>query len=86
MKMEHIEMVWASIAQFQNTKLTFGDFLEHLGKSLESATVHEARIIGEAARELDFVIAKEPHKTDKVEGIINELRSKLLSQLKISAH
>lgn len=86
MKIEHIEMVWESIAQFQVSNLNFGDFLDRLGKSLESASLEEAKIIGEASRELDFVLAAEPWHKRKIERITGQLRSRLLTQLKQTSH
>ncbi len=86
MKIEHIEMVWESIAQFQASNINFGDFLEKLGRSLESANLQEAKIIGETSRELDFVIAAEPWHRKKIERITGNLRNRLLAQLKQSSN
>lgn len=86
MKIEHIEMVWESIAQFQKSSINFWDFLDRLGKSLESANLEEAKIIGEASRELDFVLAAEPWHKRKIERITGNLRNKLQTQLKLNSH
>ena len=86
MKIEHIEMVWESIAQFQKSSINFWDFLDRLGKSLESASLEEAKIIGEASRELDYVLTAEPWHKRKIERITGNLRNKLLVQLKSSSH
>lgn len=86
MKIEHIEMVWESIAQFQASSINFGDFLEKLGKSLESASIEEAKIIGETSRELDFILVAEPWHKKKIERLTGDLRSRLLAQLKATAH
>lgn len=86
MKIEHIEMVWASIAQFQKSSINFWDFLDRLGESLESASLEEAKIIGEASRELDYVLAAEPWHKRKIERITGSLRNKLLTQLKLTSH
>ncbi|MBU1105833.1 MAG: hypothetical protein KKB51_04110 [Candidatus Riflebacteria bacterium] len=86
MKMEHIELVWESLAQFERERLTFGDFLEHLGKSLESADIMEAKIIGEAARELDFALATNPNAKIKVTQVIGKMKSRLMSRLKATAN
>ena len=86
MKMEHVELVWESLAQFERERLTFGDFLEHLGKSLESADITEAKIIGEAARELDFALATNRGAKRTVTQIIGKMKSRLMSQLKATAN
>ena len=86
MKMEHVELVWESLAQFEKERLTFGDFLEHLGKAIESADVTEARLIGEAARELDFALVTDPGANRKVAQIISRMKHDLLSQLKSTAN
>lgn len=86
MKNEHIEMVWESIAKFQVGSINFWDFLDKLGKSLESASVEESKIIGEASRELDFVLATEPWRKRKIERITGSLRNNLLKQLKLNSH
>ena len=86
MKMEHIELVWESLAQFEKEKLSFGDFLEHLGKSLETASIKEAKIIGEATRELDFAMATSPDAKRKTSQIVEKMKSRLMNQIKATAN
>lgn len=86
MKMEHVELVWESLAQFEKERLTFDQFLEHLGTSLETATMTEAKIIGEATRELDFALATSPNANQRVPRIISKLKSGLISQIKSMAN
>lgn len=86
MKMEHVELVWESLAQFEKDNLTFGDFIDRLGKSLETATLKEAKLIGEATRELDFSLSAYPGENEKVMVIISKLKSGLISQLKSTAN
>lgn len=85
MKLDHIELLWESLSQFEKEKLTFADFLDRLGKSLETATVAEAKLIGETTRELDFVLTKSASRTGKVRKIISRLKSNLVTQLKAKA-
>jgi len=85
MKMDHIELLWESLSQFEKDKLTFADFLDRLGKSLETATVVEAKLIGETTRELDFALTKSASRTGKVRKIISRLKTNLVTQLKAKA-
>lgn len=82
MKMDHVELLWESLSQFEKNNLTFADFLDRLGKSLETATVAEAKLIGETTRELDFALTKSASRTGKVRKIISRLKANLVSQLK----
>lgn len=56
MKQEHIKLVWESLEDFDKANITFGVFLDHLGKAMESATLLEAKMIGEAIRNIDFAM------------------------------
>lgn len=85
MKIDHVELLWASLSQFEKNNLTFGDFLDRLGKSLETATVAEAKLIGETTRELDFALTKCPARTGNVRKIISRFKSNLVSQFKSTA-
>ena len=85
MKMDHVDLLWESLSQFEKNNLTFGDFLDRLGKSLETATVAEAKLIGETTRELDFALTKCPTRTGNVRKIISRLKSNLVSQFKSTA-
>ncbi len=79
MKKEHIDLVWESLENFDRANISFGDFLEHLGRALESATVSEAKIIGEATRNLEFALVSGSSK--EVQRIMKTLKAKVASQL-----
>lgn len=79
MKKEHIDLVWESLENFDRANISFGDFLEHLGRALESASVSEAKIIGEATRSLEFALVS--GSNEEVRRIMKSLKAKVVSQL-----
>lgn len=79
MKKEHIDLVWESLENFDRANISFGDFLEHLGKALESADVSEAKVIGEATRNLEFALVS--GSNTEVQRILKNLKTKIINQL-----
>lgn len=79
MKKEHIDLVWESLENFDRANISFGDFLEHLGRALESASVSEAKLIGEATRSLEFALVS--GSNNEVQRIMRSLKGKIVSQL-----
>ncbi|MDN5278866.1 MAG: hypothetical protein PWR01_2831 [Clostridiales bacterium] len=82
MKKEHIDLVWNSLEDFDKANITFGDFLEHLGKAMESASVSEAKTIGEVTRDLEFAIVSGSSKEVKriMKDVKNQIRANLRSE------
>jgi hypothetical protein len=85
MKKEHIDLVWNSLNDFEKANMSFGDFLDRLGIALESASVSEAKLIGETARNLEFIL--DSGQKSKTHRLIEALRKGLSSQnpLKVRA-
>lgn len=84
MKMEHVELVWESLEDFEKAGLTFGDLLERFGKALESASICEAKTIGEAARNLEFAIVE--GSDHEVVEILEKMKVSFLFHLKGNTH
>lgn len=84
MKMEHIELVFESVERFEKASLTLADFLERLGKALESASVREAKAIGEIARKLEYAIFE--GADEDVASILRKMKVIFLAQLKSNAN
>ncbi len=80
-KMDQFELIWESLSQFEKENITFDDFLDRMGKSLENATITEAKLIGEATRELDFALTQYPSETGRVRNIMSRLKFDLVSLL-----
>jgi hypothetical protein len=79
MKKEHIDIVWKSLENFDRANISFSDFLEELGKALESANVSEAKKIGEATRELENALVS--GSSIEVQKIMKRLKRGLVSEL-----
>lgn len=54
MKKEHLAIVWDSCSEFEKANISFGEFLEKLGRAMESASSSEAGAIRELVRNLEF--------------------------------
>ncbi|MDD2998133.1 MAG: hypothetical protein EOM80_10665 [Erysipelotrichia bacterium] len=57
MKKEHLDIVWESCSEFERSNISFNEFLEKLGKAMESASTPEARTIGALARNLEHAVS-----------------------------
>ncbi len=79
MKKEHINMVWQSLENFERANITFNDFLEQLGLALESASVAEGMLIGEATRNLEYALVN--GSDQDVKKVMESLRTKVLKEL-----
>lgn len=82
MKKEHIKLIWESLNEFEKANISFSDFLEHLGKAMESATVAEAKVIGEATRNIEFALVSGSAK--EVKRIMGTLKTSFVPQLRPS--
>ncbi|GAB4272570.1 MAG: hypothetical protein Kow0029_11310 [Candidatus Rifleibacteriota bacterium] len=83
MKKEHIDLVWESLNDFEKSNITFSLFLEKLGKALESADVAEAKMIGEATRNIEFALVS--GSTQEVRKLMNELKTNLERECRLPA-
>lgn len=72
MKKEHLDIVWDSCTEFERSEITFTEFLEKLGRALESASTLEAKTIGEMTREVQVAM---------LSGSFHEMRD-ILGQVK----
>ncbi|MGM0598970.1 MAG: hypothetical protein ACQETH_04030 [Candidatus Rifleibacteriota bacterium] len=84
MKKEHIDLVWNSLNDFEKANMSFSDFLDRLGIALESASLPEAKLIGETARNLEFIMNS--GQKAQTHQLIETLRSGLSSQNPIKAN
>jgi hypothetical protein len=79
MKKEHINLVWQSLENFERANITFNDFLEQLGLALESASVAEGMLIGEATRNLEYALVN--GSDQDVKRVMENLRTNVLKEL-----
>lgn len=79
MKKKHVDLVWESLENFDRANISFGQFLEQLGQALESANTAEAKVLGEAARNLEFALVSGSNL--EIRKILNGLRHKVFSRL-----
>jgi hypothetical protein len=86
MKIAHVELVWETLSQFERNELAFDHFLNKLGEALETASVAEAKLIGEMSRELDFALSNTPERTEEIGQIIRKLKLNLIAYLKSAAN
>jgi 6,7-dimethyl-8-ribityllumazine synthase len=80
MKKEHLDMVWDSCSEFERANITFSEFLEKLGKALESANVHEAKFIGEITRSLEFAMVSGSY--EEMRKILEGTKKKVAVQIR----
>ncbi len=56
MKKEHLDIVWDSCSELEKANISFGEFLEKLGKAMESANLGETQLIREMANNLEVAL------------------------------
>jgi hypothetical protein len=82
MKKEHLEIVWDSCSELEKSTISFGEFLEKLGKTLESADLREARFIGEIARNLEMALFSGTF--DEIERILEHTKRRISQKIKVT--
>ncbi|PKL43389.1 MAG: hypothetical protein CVV41_10035 [Candidatus Riflebacteria bacterium HGW-Riflebacteria-1] len=82
MKKEHLEIVWDSCSELEKSTITFGEFLEKLGRSLESADMREARFIGEIARNLELAMFSGTY--DDIEKILDHTKRRISQKIRVT--
>ncbi len=80
MKKEHLDIVWDSCSEFEKANITFGEFLEKLGRAMESASVVEAKYIGEMTRALEFAMVSGSY--DEMKKILDGTKKKIATQIR----
>lgn len=82
MKKEHLEIVWDSCSELEKSTISFGEFLEKLGRSLESASLRESRFIGEVARDLELAMFSGTY--EEIEKILDHTKRKISRKIRVS--
>ena len=82
MKKEHLEIVWDSCSELEKSTISFGEFLEKLGQTLESADIREARFIGEIARNLEMALFSGTF--DEIERILEHTKRRISQKIKVT--
>jgi len=80
MKKEHLDVVWDSCSEFEKANITFTEFLEKLGKALESASILEAKQIGEMTRNLEFAMVSGSY--DEMKKILDSTKRHVARQIR----
>lgn len=82
MKKEHLEIVWDSCSELEKSTISFGEFLEKLGRSLESASLREARFIGDIARSLELAMFSGTN--DDVDKILDHTKRRISQKIRVT--
>ena len=82
MKKEHLDMVWDSCSELEKSTISFGEFLEKLGRSLESANLREARFLGELARNLELAMFSGTF--DDIEKILDHTKRRIAQKIRVT--
>ena len=82
MKKEHLEIVWDSCSELEKSTISFGEFLEKIGRSLESADLREARFIGEIARNLELAMFSGTY--EDIEKILDHTKRRISQKIRVT--
>lgn len=80
MKKEHLDVVWDSCSEFEKANITFTEFLEKLGKALESASLVEAKEIGEMTRNLEYAMVSGSY--EEMKKILDGTKRQIARQIR----
>jgi len=80
MKKEHLDVVWDSCSEFEKANITFSEFIEKLGRALESANLHEAKLIGEMTRNLEFAMVSGSY--EEMKKILEATKRQIARQIR----
>ncbi len=82
MKKEHLEIVWDSCSELEKSTISFGEFLEKIGRTLESANLREARFIGEIARNLELAMFS--GTCEDIEKILDHTKRRISQKIRVT--
>ncbi|NLF97008.1 MAG: hypothetical protein GX569_09740 [Candidatus Riflebacteria bacterium] len=82
MKKEHLEIVWDSCSELEKSTISFGEFLEKIGRTLESADLREARFIGEIARNLELAMFSGTY--EDIEKILDHTKRRISQKIRVT--
>ncbi|PKL48949.1 MAG: hypothetical protein CVV42_08110 [Candidatus Riflebacteria bacterium HGW-Riflebacteria-2] len=82
MKKEHLEIVWDSCSELEKSTISFGEFLEKIGRTLESANLREARFIGEIARNLELAMFSGTY--EDIEKILDHTKRRISQKIRVT--
>jgi len=82
MKKEHLEIVWDSYSELEKSTISFGEFLEKIGRTLESANLREARFIGEIARNLELAMFSGTY--EDIEKILDHTKRRISQKIRVT--
>ena len=82
MKKEHLEIVWDSCSELEKSTISFGEFLEKIGRSLESANLREARFIGDIARNLEMAMFSGTY--EDIEMILDHTKRRISKKIRVT--
>lgn len=80
MKKEHLDIVWDSCSELEKANITFGEFLEKLGRAMESATMGEMQLVSEIARNLEVALVS--GSSDEILKIIDILKHQIAVKIR----
>lgn len=80
MKKEHLDIVWDSCSELERANITFGEFLEKLGRAMESATVGEMQLISEMSRNLELALVS--GSSDEILKLLDILKNQVADRIR----
>lgn len=83
MKKEHLDIVWDSCTEFEKANISFGEFLDKLGRAIESADTTEAKFIGEMTRNLEFAMVSGSY--EEMKKILDGTRKRVEKKIRQTA-
>ncbi len=80
MKKEHLDIVWDSCSELEKANITFGEFLEKLGRATESANIGEMQLLCEMTRNLEIALMS--GSSEEIMNILGILKNQVAVRIR----
>jgi hypothetical protein len=82
MDKDYLAIIWDSCSELERANITFGQFLEKLGRAMATANCGETQLIKEMARNLE--VALMTGSTEEIVALLNILKNQVASKIRSS--
>ncbi len=82
MDKDHLAIIWDSCSELERANISFGQFLEKLGRAMESANCGETQLIHEMARNLEIALMS--GSTEEMISLLDVLKNQVAVKIRSS--
>ncbi len=80
MNKEHLDIVWDSCSELEKANISFGEFLEKIGRAMESASGSEVELVKKMACNLEVALMS--GSSDEILKILDILKTQVAIKIR----